>query len=1370
VPVLRPAAAVVVAALALFAGVSAAQVPTATVSGDFDGCADTAPFLTVDLTGTPPWTLTWSDSVVQSGITATPATRQAAFIDGTTVYTVSTVQDSVSSGPGSGSATVTIRPNPTASINKLSVCPGIFSVTGSGGVSCSWSPTDGVQDPNSCTTGITPLTTTTYTLTVTSNEGCKATNSVQLHPGPQGSASGGGTICQGGTIQLSGTPTPSGPFGHCSWTPSAGLSDASSCTPLASPSATTTYHFHFIDFDGCPTTNDATTTVAVNPKPATPAISAPASAQPGQTGLAASVAQHAAANYQWFIVGGTINGGNGTASITFTAGSGNSVSLAVIETSAAGCVSDSGDATVALSAAVSATVSGGGAICAGDSATLRAALTGAGPWTLAWSDGFVQSNVAASPATRSVSPSATTTYAVTQVSDTVGSASGTGSAVVTVNARPAVPAILVPASARPSQAGLVAAVQGHAGSTYAWTVANGTLTSGAGTSTIVFTAGAAGTLTLTVVETNAAGCASPAATMTLGVIVCVVPAAPSLAAASASLTEGESAALSWSAEPELDADGGYVVETSFDGFDTVALAFSTQLTSAVVPTAVLGAARTLSVRVHAVQGCGVPGALSNVVAIAVSPKPAQLVVTQSALSLVATVGGTPPAGVVTFKNVGGAAGHAVLSASGGFFSLSASQLDMAAGAEASVTANVPADELAAPGAFSGLLTVAGASALELPVALTVAAPPSGPSPKVQASSSTLLFSAPAGQAPAPQTLTLTVDPPGAGVFLVAEVSPGGSWLTLSSALSHPVPPSGVVALTVSVDRARRAPGDGAPPLRTLLRVTPAGGDPLADSAIVEVVDVEPAPVESAAGARGVRPRGGLASPPAGGASFIVPSVVQSASGVSGALFSSDGWLRNLSSVPVEADLFFTPDGKNGLTDPSALKTTLTVAAGSTLRLSGLLGTLFGVTGTSGQLEVRSSAPGSLSLRTVTRSLAAGGSFSTEMPTVSFGSGVGVGGGETVIPGIDDDETSRANLILAETTGASARVAITVNGPDGVPIGTLIRDVPPYGKVQVNRLGASAAPGVMLSGGWASVTVTGGAGKVVAVATVIDNRSGSFSAILGRVPAPPPSSRRPQATADLTYVVPAAVRTVGLFDTRFSTNLSLVNGTAQPVDLSLTYRYVDQDDGGAVKSAVSHVTIAPRGSLPRSLGTDVVAALFGVSARSYGSIFASGDLSRIVASAAIAAQVDPNDASKGQKTAQVNGVFLDDPSVMARNEAERRFAGAEKTVQARTNLVLVEVGGAPANVLVRVSTNTGAPVAERTISVGANAYVQVDDVFGPAGVALGDGPFQDMEVTARVVDGGGRVVALATVNDNVTRSPQVFVLEQPAPPPNPSIGF
>ena len=85
-------------------------------------------------------------------------------------------------------------------------------------------------------------------------------------------------------------------------------------------------------------------------------------------------------------------------------------------------------------------------------------------------------------------------------------------ATVSVEPRPKAPALSLPSSARPSQAGLLARVPAHEGSVYQWTVANGAITAGQGAASITFTAGPAGVVSISVTETGAGGCSSPAST------------------------------------------------------------------------------------------------------------------------------------------------------------------------------------------------------------------------------------------------------------------------------------------------------------------------------------------------------------------------------------------------------------------------------------------------------------------------------------------------------------------------------------------------------------------------------------------------------------------------------------------------------------------------------------------------------------------------------------------------------------------------------------------------------------------------------------------------------------------------------------------
>ena len=158
-----------------------------------------------------------------------------------------------------------------------------------------------------------------------------------------------------------------------------------------------------------------------------------------------------------------------------------------------------------------AAASGSKAICAGSS-TL---LLGSGGTSCSWSPATGLSNPAS--CTPTASPSSTTTYSLT-VADALGCVStNTSTVTVTVDPKPSPPAISAPSSVQPGATGLTASVASHAGSTYAWSISDGSITAGNGTSQITFTAGVTGTLTLQVVETGANGCASAAGSVNVTV-------------------------------------------------------------------------------------------------------------------------------------------------------------------------------------------------------------------------------------------------------------------------------------------------------------------------------------------------------------------------------------------------------------------------------------------------------------------------------------------------------------------------------------------------------------------------------------------------------------------------------------------------------------------------------------------------------------------------------------------------------------------------------------------------------------------------------------------------------------------------------------
>ncbi len=173
-------------------------------------------------------------------------------------------------------------------------------------------------------------------------------------------------------------------------------------------------------------------------------------------------------------------------------------------------------ASAAVGAPPTATVTGSTTICGGQTTEIRADLTGVGPFTVRWSDGFVDAGVVASASRHLVTPAATTTYTVTTVSDPGGTSAGTGSATVTVlpTAAPLTD-ITTPSPVAPGTTGLSASIpDAGAGATYAWTITNGSITDGQGTASITYSVGGLGKTLLGVTVATPGGCPATGATWT----------------------------------------------------------------------------------------------------------------------------------------------------------------------------------------------------------------------------------------------------------------------------------------------------------------------------------------------------------------------------------------------------------------------------------------------------------------------------------------------------------------------------------------------------------------------------------------------------------------------------------------------------------------------------------------------------------------------------------------------------------------------------------------------------------------------------------------------------------------------------------------
>jgi len=186
----------------------------------------------------------WSTGQSGATIVVTPAT--------TTTYTV-TVTGSVCEGIADATVTVNSLPSPVAIANPGVVCIGESStLTASGGNTYVW---NGGQTGASIV--VTPLTTTTYSVTATDNNGCQASTTVTVIVNPlpvPGVNASPPLICAGDTATLTAT-------GGTSYVWSTGETGA---TITVSPLNTALYSVTVTDL-GC--SASASTTLLVNPLP-----------------------------------------------------------------------------------------------------------------------------------------------------------------------------------------------------------------------------------------------------------------------------------------------------------------------------------------------------------------------------------------------------------------------------------------------------------------------------------------------------------------------------------------------------------------------------------------------------------------------------------------------------------------------------------------------------------------------------------------------------------------------------------------------------------------------------------------------------------------------------------------------------------------------------------------------------------------------------------------------------------------------------------------------------------------------------------------------------------------------------------------------
>jgi hypothetical protein len=414
-------------------------------------------------TFTPPAaSFSWSPATFLSSTSI--ANPLATAATATTTY-IFTATNGVCSN--NSPVTLTVNPLPTigASASSTTICIGAsINLTATGGATYTWMP----GSLTGATVTVSPVATTTYTVTGTDANGCENTAQITItvNPLPSVNASASpATVCAGSTSNLSAT----GAVSYL-WMPGS----LSGAAVAVTPAATTTYTVTGTDGNGCE--NTAVTTVSVN---SLPTVSASASATSICAGASTTLSASGANTYVW-------NPGNlAGASVSVTPAA--TTTYTVTGTDANGC-----DAVTTITITVNplpavAASASPAAVCIGGSSTLSAT----GAVTYVWNPGNL------SGASVSVTPSATTTYTVTGTD-----ANGCENTDVTTVVVNALPTVTASASATSVCTGASTTLNASGAVTYTWMP--GSL-SGASVSV-----SPAATTTYTVTGTDANGCENTA--------------------------------------------------------------------------------------------------------------------------------------------------------------------------------------------------------------------------------------------------------------------------------------------------------------------------------------------------------------------------------------------------------------------------------------------------------------------------------------------------------------------------------------------------------------------------------------------------------------------------------------------------------------------------------------------------------------------------------------------------------------------------------------------------------------------------------------------------------------------------------------------
>jgi Domain of unknown function DUF11/Ig-like domain CHU_C associated len=459
----------------------------------------------------------------------------AATVAASGTYTVVATVNGCASASSSTGVIVNAAPAAPVASNGGPYCENatiqLFATTVAGATYAWTGPNGFTSTAQNPTLAATAAAAGIYTVTATVNGCGSASSSTEVFVNSASTAptaTNAGPYCEGSTIQLNASFIAGATY---SWTgPNGFTSTVQNPTLSASLAAAGTYTVT-ATVNGC-SSGSGSTNVAVNAAPGAPVASNGGPYCEGAT-IQLNASTIAGATYLWT----GPNGFTSTLQNPTLAATAANAGIYNVKAVVNGCASSFESTQVVVNGNPNLVINAQNSVCASSTGNVASVdpIQGA---TYSWSitNGFITSGTG----TDTITYTAGTTGSVTlNVSVTTGSCTSSGSTNVAISASPTT-TITAPSEVQASTNGNASIPSPPAGATVTWTVTNGTLLSGQGTSAITFEAGSSGSVGIGVtVEKNgcvSTGSASVAITQPPGADLQVTKSAPASVATGESFT------------------------------------------------------------------------------------------------------------------------------------------------------------------------------------------------------------------------------------------------------------------------------------------------------------------------------------------------------------------------------------------------------------------------------------------------------------------------------------------------------------------------------------------------------------------------------------------------------------------------------------------------------------------------------------------------------------------------------------------------------------------------------------------------------------------------------------------------------------------